>query len=433
MNVQAVILAGVSPERMRSAERAWQSYEEFVAEYGLVIGEASTVLFLTSHSLVEGITGQSLRRKLALLDLAAETQARTKPSDQPLVREFLKGVHKRIPLDARPTTSDPLYFGHVRMLAKEAVKPTLRQLRAHAFVLTVNATGMHMAEALRVGTSDIRFTPTGMRVTIQRSRTARRVDFFIPSADDVLLCPVRAMRRLIAATPPGSRPLFSAVRGGLNDGLRDHLRAIGAVALRIPPHGDAWCNDTAILLRVSREILRPRPVALRDRALLLIAHLAALNNEDVIDLRATDVRTSTNGLILSLPSRRSGIVAIPRGADASTCAVKAWREWEECRRALPGCRETGLAFPRLDPGFRGAPVDPDRLTTLVAAHCERARLEGHFTFTSLRFGFIRSALREGATKHEIAIQAGLLGPSSLQRHEDRENLLTGNIALLTGL
>jgi hypothetical protein len=69
----------------------------------------------------------------------------------------------------------------------------------------------------------------------------------------------------------------------------------------------------------------------------------------------------------------------------------------------------------------------------VVRRCDEADLTGHYAFSSLRNGFIRSALREGVPKHVIAQHVGFRSLAGVESREGSERLLHGNIAELIGL
>lgn len=79
------------------------------------------------------------------------------------------------------------------------------------------------------------------------------------------------------------------------------------------------------------------------------------------------------------------------------------------------------------------PLTPAGLNYLVHQRCEQARLDGKYTFTSLRVGMMRAAIRADERRHNIASHADLRSLNSVRRHEDRELLMRSNVAGMLGL
>lgn len=81
----------------------------------------------------------------------------------------------------------------------------------------------------------------------------------------------------------------------------------------------------------------------------------------------------------------------------------------------------------------GNALDAQGLNRVIRTRCAEAQLRGRYTWTSLRSGMIRTALRRDAPEWAVAHQSDLVSLGSVQRHERRENLLRRNVAGPLGL
>jgi hypothetical protein len=73
------------------------------------------------------------------------------------------------------------------------------------------------------------------------------------------------------------------------------------------------------------------------------------------------------------------------------------------------------------------------LNRLVQSAARAAGLDGVWGFGSLRVGAIRTETRRGTPTHIIATHAGLESLRSVELHQQREALLTNNVAARLGL
>jgi integrase len=209
------------------------------------------------------------------------------------------------------------------------------------------------------------------------------------------------------------------------------LTSIGATTLKTHSLGTPWTTRRRLIAAVE-PLWALQTAALRDRALITLSFLAALTNAEAAALNVHDVRITPGGLVVNLPFRPTPQVGLPTGQDSKFCPVVAWTAWlnrYDADGPLP-------AFPRLRPmGMRisGDPLTATGLSDVVKDRCERAGLEGAFTFSSLRTGFIRTAIRADLPAALIAQHTGLRQVRTIDYERDREHILDGGAATLIGL
>ena len=184
----------------------------------------------------------------------------------------------------------------------------------------------------------------------------------------------------------------------------------------------------AAVERVSRS-----PQQMRDRALLLLGYGAALRTHEAIDLSQDDVHQDPRGLLLTIDGRKE-TTGVPDDPGQPTDPGNAWREWVQVLNDQGMNEPDRPAFPTI---YRtriwNRRTEPEGLNRIVQRACQRADLPGHFVFTSLRSGLIRTALRANQQANDIAAHTDLRSLRGVARHERREHLLSHSVAGQLGL
>lgn len=176
---------------------------------------------------------------------------------------------------------------------------------------------------------------------------------------------------------------------------------------------------TADLLQVLAH-LPPGLAGVRDRALLLVGYAGAFRRSELAALELQDLAWVEEGAVVTLRHSKTDQegqgrqVALPRGAHAGTCPVRALRSWIE--RALltagplfrPVDRHGKLRTGRLHPDAVGAIVQ----RALAQAGFEASKYGGH----SLRAGFATQAAKNGATAFDIMRQTGHRSVQTVSRY-----------------
>lgn len=167
------------------------------------------------------------------------------------------------------------------------------------------------------------------------------------------------------------------------------------------------------------------PRADRDRALFLVGFAGGFRTSELVALRVDDLRFEAARVLVLVRSGKEDPLgngewtAVPRGARAETCPVRALERWLD-RIGRP---QSGLLFRRID-GSRvreeamGANATSRALQRAVA----RAGLDGKFSAHSLRAGLCSSAYAAGNTIVEIAKHCRMRYPQTVYRYVHLERV-----------
>ena len=204
--------------------------------------------------------------------------------------------------------------------------------------------------------------------------------------------------------------------------------------------GTAQKQKTPLLTADLLQVLAHLPLGLagtRDRALLLVGYAGALRRSELAGLNREDVAWAEEGAVLTL--RRSKTdqegqgrqVAIPRGAHAQTCPVRALRGWINQAEITEGA----LFRPVDRHGrLRGGRLHPDAVGAIVKRALSRARFHAsQYGGHSLRAGFATQAAKNGTTAFDIMRQTGHRSVQTVSRYVREaqifRNAPAGNLGL----
>lgn len=205
-------------------------------------------------------------------------------------------------------------------------------------------------------------------------------------------------------------------------------------------HGTAQSGKAPALtenVRAMVQNLGTDPLAIRDRALLLLGFAGAFRRSELVALDVSDLTTTPQGLIVQI--RRSKTdqegggreVGIPRGQHASTCPVRAVQSW----MATAGI-STGPLFRAVN---RHGHIADQRLSdkavalivkrSAAAAGLDPTVFAGH----SLRAGLATSAAAAGISERSIMDQTGHRSVAIARRYIRHGSLFRDNAAGGVGL
>jgi integrase len=164
------------------------------------------------------------------------------------------------------------------------------------------------------------------------------------------------------------------------------------------------------------------PIALRDRAIVLVGFASALRSANLVALDLADVEFVEEGVRLRVRKEKQDQegkgrwLGIPHGKHPETCAVKALREWIGRGGWFPG-----PLFTRFDNQGKRRPLQAERICQIVQA-CLRGigRDPRGYGSHSMRAGFVTEAGLAGAQLLLIAQQTGHRDMSVLQRYFRRD-------------
>lgn len=433
-----VILAeAINPHRRRAAEREHERFRNFCERIDLPEGPDAVCLYLAAHD-DEG--GVQARARVSRLDLAAHLHDEPPPGRDRVVRRFLTGHYRTHPLGPASEVYDPLYTGDVHALIDATLAPTWQQLRDHAFLLTMNASGLRWEEMKRLTWQDVRFAGTAieLKVELRKGKYGPRHETVILRArKSPWLSPTLALRRLHAATPlDPSRPVFSTRGGNLKSArLRTIVSAIHEQRKGPQRLGQAVLTDTQVR-SASRSLLAVLPIAHRDRLLILLGFLAGLSNAEAQRLRVGHIRQTSNGLLLTLDDRRHSPIAVHARPGSPYCPATAWNAWHRILKSQNRAAPSDPVFVGCDPYLPvlgSEPLRVDSITETLNVRVAQAGLIGKYCYLSLKDGFIRSALRLDVPHHEIALHVGHKTLVGIIRRDLDETAMSRNILPLLGL
>lgn len=347
------------------------------------------------------------------------------------MHHFLRGLHARHPVNADQPRCDPLHRELLHAVVDAIREPTPHQRRAVAAVLMVNATSLSASALARLTWDDVVLTRTAARVTVNQRVgrgvvTTREYRFRShPDRPECLVAALKAVRR----AEPDTRLVFGKTGGPGDERIvRRYIASLTSDPRRRP----GTPLRSGRLNRILAAASAPGPAALRDHALVLLAYGAALRTTEVINLEQRHIEVQGRGLLLTIPGRRE-----PTAIPASTFAYDpkaAWIRWSDAMATAGLGQPTHPAFPQVSFSHIGeASMREIGLNYLIQQRCNQASLTGSYTFTSLRTGMIRDAVRSGARRHAVAAHADLACLNSVERHAARELVLSANVAGMLGL
>lgn len=418
-----LVLRALSPGRRTAAEREKERFQGFCNEHHLTLNRESVTLYLTELMRC-GTAAASLRYRLGLLDVMARAEGLPPWSADVQVRLFVRGLHARARKGSRERRVPPLYTETVRALVDSIDLPTYPQIRHSALICLAHHAHLRVCELHTLRWEDVRIRRGRVTLRIQphRGTTNRQVTV---AATGTRTCPAASLQRLYEAHPQATGLVFD--RHGT--ALYRTLAAIG--------YNAGWTHrgllSSDALEAAFERLMAPTARQSRDRAIVLLAAHVHLTTGEVMSLRHVDVHKHPNGIVVTVPGRRLA-VGVRRQEDHRYCPVVAWERWCDIRASAR--HATGdLAFVQVEGEHRLVmdPMTRRSLNGMVHRAAKAAGLDGLVAFGSIRVGAIRSAVRNGTATHIIATRAGLESLLSVERHQDRETLLTNNVVAQLGL
>ena len=181
--------------------------------------------------------------------------------------------------------------------------------------------------------------------------------------------------------------------------------------------------------------LGPKPIDVRDRALLLIGFAGALRRSELVGLDVADITEDDQGLQLLLRRSKTDqegqtkTLGLPYGSNPATCPVRAWRAW----RTAAGL-DDGPAFRGISRHGRiGATRLSDRaVANMIARRAVAAGLDGHFAGHSLRAGFATEGYAQGTPELAVMRHGRWRSPAVMRGYVEEGGIWTDNAAARVG-
>jgi integrase len=218
----------------------------------------------------------------------------------------------------------------------------------------------------------------------------------------------------------------------VNHEIRDLLR--GARRLKTEQVRKVRPLTIENLRAISRMLaLDETPVALRNRAAVVVGFASALRCASLSALLLEDAIFCQEGLILRIRKSKTDqegrgmLIGIPHGKHLETCAVRCLQDWLVHRGGLA----PGPLFTRLKPGRASTgmdvPLQPERFGQIVQQCVRRIGLPwreygGH----SMRAGFITEAGEANISDWLIAAQSGHSDMATLREYFRRRDVFKAN-------
>jgi len=219
----------------------------------------------------------------------------------------------------------------------------------------------------------------------------------------------------------------------------DQARAILRGARRLHPQAEEQMKPLTLadVRAIGMELARQdTPIALRDRAIVLVGFASALRSANLVALLLEDVEFVEEGVRLTIRKEKQDQegklrrwVGIPHGRHPENCPVAALRDWIARRGSFPG-----PLFTRFDNQHVGQALQPERICQLVQAALRRiGRDPRGYGSHSMRAGFVTEAGLAGASDLLIATQTGHHDMQVLRRYFRRQDVFRSNVCGLLDL
>ncbi|NYI99944.1 integrase [Nocardioides thalensis] len=413
---------GVSEARAVRAENLLAEWQRFLAVMQVPADTSGILLYLTFLREGERLPTRQIDSRLSYIDLAQRMRGQEPFRKSRDVQTFMRGLAKADPLGHTVPASDPMYREIVDAVIDAVMRPDAEQQAAIAAVLLQDRLRCGVAGLIRLHWRDVTLrrgsvsiqcpSPPGSRGKPQTSKQVTIESIGGP------MCPVAALHRW---HEQGGRP-SDRVFPTLHKSGRGKLRA-ALVTLRRT--GD-------VFTAVSQASTAPRQ--LRARALLLLAYGAALTSQEARHLAVGDIEVVPEGLVLRVEGR-SYPSLLRQDPGMPGCPLLAWQEWFAVLKQADLAEPDRPAFTRLQQGNPGGePMSQSGINDVVKwAAAAAGFTRDHYSFSSLRWGAIRTAFRADVPLHSVAHLTGLKAFDGLARHHRREQIVRRSVAGQLGL
>lgn len=216
--------AAQAPDTKRRYASAWSDFLFFCESHrlqALPAGASTVGAYLTFLAPEQSVS--TLRVKLSAIADQHRRVGYPNPTLDPRVRELLRGIRRKhgTPPQQKAAIARPELFAILQALDEDIAAgkiSVLRGTRNKAMFVLTYAGAFRRGEVAALDIGHLKFTPTEMIVTVQRSKTDQEGQGFkkhIPRLDTgaqhAAICPVRLVRLWLRLAQIKDGPLFRAI------------------------------------------------------------------------------------------------------------------------------------------------------------------------------------------------------------------------------
>ncbi len=160
-------------------------------------------------------------------------------------------------------------------------------------------------------------------------------------------------------------------------------------------------------------------IGFRDRALILLGFAGAFRRSELVSLKVEDLKLVRDGFIVKI--RRSKTdqsgegreIAIPYGANPSTCPVRALQDWVSI-----GSLQTGFIFVPINRHGQKAEraLTSHAVAVIIQKYILNKDIVSEFSGHSLRAGFATTAAMAAVQEYAIMKQTGHRRSDTLKKY-----------------
>ncbi len=306
-------------------------------------------LYLASWTTSDRLPAYStVSQALAAIAWVHSTNSLAAPSS-PLLTKMIKGLQRRLGV-APKRQAAPLRLDVIRTIGAALLQPTPLQLR-DALVVAMRAAGLSYGEIVGLDTSSV--------VEITQTRCAIDVKGCVKTyaATGRASCAVASLNRWLRirnTVTPGPLIVRVSADGELTNRAIPR-QTVPAVIDKLRRRVDSLSAGRHLNPEVADELvtfaLCPRPAAVRDLAVLLVAWAAGMRSDEVVHLLIGEVTIDREGMRLYIARSKTDQQGrgrekfVPRGTTPETDAVGAMERWIALLRSAGADSSTPILVP----------------------------------------------------------------------------------------
>ena len=223
-------------ENTRKAYRAdWKSFSSWCGEHNIIPMPAKpeTIVLYITHMANSGRKSATINRALVSISQSHKLQGFETPTGNPIVREVLKGIRRKIGTAQREVA--PVVVDRLKKMID--VLPDNPAGVRDKTILLIGFTGaFRRSELVSIDVEDLQDVPEGIIIFLRRSKTdqnshGRKIG--IPFSKSENYCPVRSCRQWLSESKITSGPIFRSIdRHGNISSKRLSDRAVANIIKR---------------------------------------------------------------------------------------------------------------------------------------------------------------------------------------------------------